>query len=84
MYLSRALQGKCAKVSSVNDWNDWRIVCKAFSVIDFTEKDLEVWEHMSYPKKATTDSLAVLACVGEFPNKGHLVIFQGGDVWTWY
>ncbi|XP_006015204.1 unconventional myosin-Ih isoform X1 [Alligator sinensis] len=38
MYL---IQGKCAKVSSVNDRNDWRIVCKAFSVIDFTEKDLE-------------------------------------------
>ncbi|XP_019394390.1 PREDICTED: unconventional myosin-Ih isoform X1 [Crocodylus porosus] len=38
MYL---IQGKCAKVSSVNDRNDWRIVCKAFTIIDFTEKDLE-------------------------------------------
>lgn len=27
---------------SINDKNDWKIVRKAFSIIDFTEKDLEV------------------------------------------
>uniref|UniRef100_A0A452FP17 Myosin IH n=1 Tax=Capra hircus TaxID=9925 RepID=A0A452FP17_CAPHI len=37
-YLS---QGRCAKESSVNDKNDWKTVSNAFSVIDFTEDDLE-------------------------------------------
>lgn len=27
---------------SINDKNDWKIVRKAFSIIDFTEKDIEV------------------------------------------
>ncbi|OXB84870.1 UNVERIFIED_CONTAM: hypothetical protein H355_015992 [Colinus virginianus] len=35
------IQGRCAKVFSINDKNDWKIVRKAFSIIDFTEKDLE-------------------------------------------
>uniref|UniRef100_A0A8C9FLA2 Myosin IH n=1 Tax=Pavo cristatus TaxID=9049 RepID=A0A8C9FLA2_PAVCR len=35
------VQGRCAKVFSINDKNDWKIVRKAFSIIDFTEKDLE-------------------------------------------
>uniref|UniRef100_A0A8U7N5V6 Myosin IH n=1 Tax=Corvus moneduloides TaxID=1196302 RepID=A0A8U7N5V6_CORMO len=33
--------GRCAKVFSINDKNDWKIVRKAFSIIDFTEKDIE-------------------------------------------
>nr|XP_023502733.1 unconventional myosin-Ih isoform X1 [Equus caballus] len=37
-YLS---QGHCAKESSINDKNDWKTVSNAFSVIDFTEDDLE-------------------------------------------
>uniref|UniRef100_A0A8C0FJ78 Myosin IH n=1 Tax=Bubo bubo TaxID=30461 RepID=A0A8C0FJ78_BUBBB len=35
------VQGRCAKVFSINDKNDWKIVRKAFSIIDFTEKDIE-------------------------------------------
>uniref|UniRef100_A0A8C3JZR2 Myosin IH n=1 Tax=Calidris pygmaea TaxID=425635 RepID=A0A8C3JZR2_9CHAR len=35
------IQGRCAKVFSINDKNDWKIVRKAFSIIDFTEKDTE-------------------------------------------
>ncbi|NXM05749.1 MYO1H protein, partial [Tyrannus savana] len=35
------IQGRCAKVFSINDKNDWKIVRKAFSIIDFTEKDME-------------------------------------------
>uniref|UniRef100_A0A674HUX0 Myosin IH n=1 Tax=Taeniopygia guttata TaxID=59729 RepID=A0A674HUX0_TAEGU len=35
------IQGRCAKVFSINDKNDWKIVRKAFSIIDFTEKDIE-------------------------------------------
>ncbi|XP_043385397.1 unconventional myosin-Ih isoform X4 [Chelonia mydas] len=38
MYL---IQGQCAKVSSINDKSDWKTVNKAFSVIDFTETDIE-------------------------------------------
>ncbi|MBZ3881120.1 Unconventional myosin-Ih [Sciurus carolinensis] len=37
-YLS---QGHCAKESSLNDKNEWKTVSNAFSVIDFTEADLE-------------------------------------------
>ncbi|XP_010602274.2 unconventional myosin-Ih isoform X3 [Fukomys damarensis] len=37
-YLS---QDHCAKESSVNDKNDWKTVSDAFSVIDFTEADLQ-------------------------------------------
>uniref|UniRef100_A0A8D1HEQ4 Unconventional myosin-Ih n=1 Tax=Sus scrofa TaxID=9823 RepID=A0A8D1HEQ4_PIG len=37
-YLS---QGHCAKESSINDKNDWKTVSNAFSVINFTEDDLE-------------------------------------------
>ncbi|KAJ8393918.1 hypothetical protein AAFF_G00054510 [Aldrovandia affinis] len=35
------VQGECAKVSSVNDKNDWKTVQKALSVIDFSETDIE-------------------------------------------
>ncbi|KAJ7416152.1 Unconventional myosin-Ih [Willisornis vidua] len=35
------IQGRCAKVFSINDKNDWKIVRKAFSIIDFSEKDIE-------------------------------------------
>ncbi|XP_067395564.1 unconventional myosin-Ih isoform X1 [Emydura macquarii macquarii] len=38
MYL---IQGRCAKVSSINDKSEWKTVRKAFSVIDFTETDIE-------------------------------------------
>ncbi|KFO95828.1 Unconventional myosin-Ih, partial [Calypte anna] len=38
---SYLIQGRCAKVFSINDKNDWKIVRKAFSIIDFTEKDIE-------------------------------------------
>uniref|UniRef100_A0A8C6ZBU4 Myosin IH n=1 Tax=Nothoprocta perdicaria TaxID=30464 RepID=A0A8C6ZBU4_NOTPE len=38
---SYLIQGKCAKVFAINDKNDWKIVRKAFSIIDFSEKDLE-------------------------------------------
>lgn len=34
---------------SINDKNDWKIVRKAFSIIDFTEKDLEVWKSKVHP-----------------------------------
>uniref|UniRef100_A0A803Y9T2 Myosin IH n=1 Tax=Meleagris gallopavo TaxID=9103 RepID=A0A803Y9T2_MELGA len=43
------IQGRCAKVFSINDKNDWKIVRKAFSIIDFTEKDLEVWKSKVHP-----------------------------------
>ncbi|XP_030879268.1 unconventional myosin-Ih-like, partial [Leptonychotes weddellii] len=33
--------GHCAKESSINDKNNWKTVSSAFSVIDFTEDDLE-------------------------------------------
>lgn len=37
-----SLQGQCAKVSSINDKSDWKVVRKALSVIDFTEDEVEV------------------------------------------
>ncbi|EPY87348.1 unconventional myosin-Ih [Camelus ferus] len=37
-YLS---QGHCAKEPSINDKNNWKTVSNAFSIIDFTEDDLE-------------------------------------------
>lgn len=36
------LQGDCAKVSSINDKSDWKMVRKALSVIEFNESDIEV------------------------------------------
>lgn len=36
------LQGDCAKVSSINDKSDWKMVRKALSVIEFSESDIEV------------------------------------------
>uniref|UniRef100_A0A8C2M6A0 Unconventional myosin-Ic n=1 Tax=Cricetulus griseus TaxID=10029 RepID=A0A8C2M6A0_CRIGR len=35
------VKGQCAKVSSINDKSDWRVVRKALSVIDFTEDEVE-------------------------------------------
>lgn len=35
-------QGQCAKVSSINDKSDWKVVRKALTVIDFTEEEVEV------------------------------------------
>lgn len=35
-------QGQCAKVSSINDKNDWKVVRKALTVINFTEDEVEV------------------------------------------
>ncbi|XP_078061020.1 unconventional myosin-Ic-like, partial [Mustelus asterias] len=35
------IKGHCAKVSSINDKNDWRTVHKALSVIDFSDADIE-------------------------------------------
>lgn len=36
------LQGDCAKVSSINDKSDWKMVRKALAVIEFSESDIEV------------------------------------------
>ncbi|KAJ8286074.1 hypothetical protein GJAV_G00034260 [Gymnothorax javanicus] len=38
---SYLVQGECAKVSSINDKNDWKTMRKALSVIDFTESDIQ-------------------------------------------
>uniref|UniRef100_A0A480N6C4 Unconventional myosin-Ic n=1 Tax=Sus scrofa TaxID=9823 RepID=A0A480N6C4_PIG len=35
------VKGQCAKVSSINDKNDWKVVRKALTVIDFTEDEVE-------------------------------------------
>lgn len=35
-------QGQCAKVSSINDKSDWKVVRKALTVIGFTEDEVEV------------------------------------------
>lgn len=35
------VKGQCAKVSSINDRSDWKVVRKALSVIDFTEDEVE-------------------------------------------
>ncbi|XP_036264522.1 unconventional myosin-Ic isoform X2 [Pipistrellus kuhlii] len=35
------VKGQCAKVSSINDKNDWKVVRKALSVINFTEDEVE-------------------------------------------
>ncbi|ERE74641.1 myosin-Ih-like protein [Cricetulus griseus] len=36
------MPGHCTRESPINDKNDWKTVSNAFSVIDFTEADLEV------------------------------------------
>lgn len=36
------LQGNCAKVTSINDKRDWKIVKNALSVIEFSDMDVEV------------------------------------------
>ncbi|XP_023664401.1 unconventional myosin-Ih-like isoform X1 [Paramormyrops kingsleyae] len=38
---SYLVQGDCARVSSINDKNDWRTVRKALSVIDISEGEME-------------------------------------------
>jgi len=35
-------QGECAKVSSINDKSDWKTVQKALTIVEFSEKDIEV------------------------------------------
>uniref|UniRef100_A0A4W3JES1 Myosin Ic, paralog b n=1 Tax=Callorhinchus milii TaxID=7868 RepID=A0A4W3JES1_CALMI len=35
------VKGQCAKVSSINDKNDWKTVRKALSIIDFSDRDVE-------------------------------------------
>lgn len=35
------VKGQCAKVSSINDKSDWKVMRKALSVIDFTEDEVE-------------------------------------------
>ncbi|TNM91950.1 hypothetical protein fugu_018962 [Takifugu bimaculatus] len=40
-HYSYLVQGDCAKVSSINDKSDWKIVRKALSVIEFSESDIE-------------------------------------------
>lgn len=44
VFPSCLLQGDCAKVSSINDKSDWKMVRKALSVIEFSESDIEVSE----------------------------------------
>lgn len=39
------LQGDCAKVSSINDKSDWKMVRKALSVVEFSETDIEVRQY---------------------------------------
>ncbi|CAL8321088.1 unnamed protein product [Lota lota] len=38
---SYLVQGDCAKVTSINDKSDWKIVKNALSIIEFSEKDVE-------------------------------------------
>lgn len=52
---------------SINDKNDWKIVRKAFSIIDFTEKDLEVWKSKVHPSDGKS-------CLGD--------VSKDGDVFT--
>ncbi|XP_075445447.1 unconventional myosin-Ic isoform X3 [Ascaphus truei] len=35
------VKGQCAKVSSINDKNDWKVVRRALSIINFNEDDVE-------------------------------------------
>ncbi|XP_069082199.1 unconventional myosin-Ic isoform X1 [Pleurodeles waltl] len=35
------IKGQCAKVSSINDKNDWKVVRKALSVINFSDDEVE-------------------------------------------
>uniref|UniRef100_A0A8B9KN62 Myosin IHb n=1 Tax=Astyanax mexicanus TaxID=7994 RepID=A0A8B9KN62_ASTMX len=39
MYL---VEGECVQVGSINDQSDWKTVRKALTVIDFSERDIEV------------------------------------------
>lgn len=41
-------QGECAKVSSINDKSDWKTVQKALTIIEFSEKDIEVRDYQSH------------------------------------
>ncbi|KAK6315826.1 hypothetical protein J4Q44_G00133500 [Coregonus suidteri] len=40
-YLVQVGEGECAKVSSINDKSDWKMVRKALSVIEFSESNIE-------------------------------------------
>ncbi|KAM5191666.1 unconventional myosin-Ih [Mantella aurantiaca] len=35
------IQGECAKVSSISDKDNWKLVRRAFTIIEFTEADIE-------------------------------------------
>lgn len=35
-------QGQCAKVASINDKSDWKVVRRALSVINFSDSEVEV------------------------------------------
>lgn len=54
------LQGQCAKVSSINDKSDWKVVRKALMVIDFTEDEVEV-----------RPQLGTLSCLLSHPKNLH-------------
>ncbi|XP_067340978.1 unconventional myosin-Ih isoform X3 [Channa argus] len=41
LHYSYLVQGGCAKVSSINNKSDWRMVRKALSVIEFSENNIE-------------------------------------------
>nr|XP_025042231.1 unconventional myosin-Ih [Pelodiscus sinensis] len=71
MYL---IQGRCAKVSSINDKSDWKIVRKAFSVIDFTETDIE---HLF---GAIASVLHLGNIQYEEDSNGHAIITNGSQI----
>ncbi|KAJ7309855.1 hypothetical protein JRQ81_007929 [Phrynocephalus forsythii] len=71
MYL---VQGRCARVASINDRSDWRTVQKAFAVIDFRSKDVE-------------NLFGIIASVLHLGNiqfeedsKGHAIITTGAQI----
>ncbi|RLV99882.1 hypothetical protein DV515_00009383 [Chloebia gouldiae] len=68
------IQGRCAKVFSINDKNDWKIVRKAFSIIDFTEKDIE---HL-FGIVATVLHLGNIQF--EEDSNGHAIIRDGSQI----
>lgn len=41
-FFQPCFQGQCAKVSSINDKSDWKVVRKALSVINFNDNEVEV------------------------------------------
>nr|XP_033811485.1 unconventional myosin-Ih isoform X1 [Geotrypetes seraphini] len=71
---SYLMQGKCAKVSSINDKNDWKTVRKAFSVINFTDADIE---HLF----GIIASVLYLGNIQyEEDHRGHAIITDGAQI----